>query len=240
MSLIKQLINFNSSRVRLREVNASFAEIVPNNALILDAGAGKQPYRDLFAHACYESADFEMVDKEYAPPTYSCDLKAIPCEDGRFDFVLLNQVMEHLPDPLAVLQELNRVLKDGGKLFYTAPFFYEEHEQPYDFYRYTQFGIKELFTKAGLRIEKIEWLEGYFGTMAYQLNRMSKHIPLSPSKINLGILGLLFSPFFFVLKVFFFALSLLFHWVETKTKYTGGGYPKNYMAIATKIRKTTV
>lgn len=112
---------------------------MPAGALVLDAGAGTAPYAELFSHARYESADFEKLEKEYAS-TYVCDLGAIPVEDARYDAVVFNQVMEHLPEPARVLAELGRVIKPGGRMIYTGPFFYEEHEGPYDFYRYTRSG----------------------------------------------------------------------------------------------------
>ena len=170
MNYLKRLLDFNSSRYRLWQENAAFAALVPDGALVLDAGAGDAPYKSLFQHARYESADFEKSNRTYVPSTYICDLQHIPTEDGRFDFIVFNQVMEHLPEPKLVLAELYRVLKPGGKMIYTGPLFYEEHEQPYDFYRYTQFGLRYLFDSAGYVIERLDWLEGYFGTVGYQLN----------------------------------------------------------------------
>ena len=121
---MKKALAFNSSRFRLDQENRGFAETIPQGSLVLDAGAGSQPYRYLLEHTQYESADFEAVDKVYAKSTYVCDLKAIPVENNRFDYILFNQVMEHLPEPSAVLKELNRVLKPGGKMIYTGPLFY--------------------------------------------------------------------------------------------------------------------
>ena len=86
----------NSSRVRLLQVNAVFAQSVHSDALVLDAGSGDQPYRHLFKHALYESADFQQAARTYAEPTYTCDLSTIPVENDRYDAVLFNQVMEHL------------------------------------------------------------------------------------------------------------------------------------------------
>ena len=56
--------------------------------MVLDAGAGEQPYAKYFDHCTYESADFEMVDKPYAKSTYVCDLAQIPTADGRFYRIL--------------------------------------------------------------------------------------------------------------------------------------------------------
>lgn len=125
MHYIKKLLLFNSSRYRLMQEVASFAALVPDGALILDAGSGDAPYKDLFRHVQYESADFQKVNKTYAPTTYICDLKNIPVENCRYDFIIFNQVMEHLPEPQTVLSELYRVLKVGGKIMYSGPLFYE-------------------------------------------------------------------------------------------------------------------
>lgn len=225
---------FNSSRKRLYWENENFARSIPPGSMVLDAGAGNAPYKHLVSHANYESADFEKVDKEYAKSTYVCDLNDIPVEDGRYDFVLFNQVMEHLPEPRLVLKELFRVMKPGGRLIYTGPLFYEEHEQPYDFFRYTSFGVQLLFQQAGFAVQRLDWLEGYFGTVAYQMNRMGQYLPTRPSSIARGVLGVVLCPLMILLKAQMIALSVLFHWLETRMKYTDRGYPKNYVAVVAK------
>jgi len=70
--------------------------------------------------------------------TYVCDVTdRIPVEDGRFGHLLFSQTLEHLKEPALALRELNRVLAPGGVLLCTVPLFYEEHEQPHDYFRYT-------------------------------------------------------------------------------------------------------
>jgi SAM-dependent methyltransferase len=234
MNPIKRLLAFNSSRYRLWLENADFAASVPSGALVLDAGAGEAPYKCLFQHAIYESADFQKVNKQHAKSTYVCDLKKIPVEDRRFDFIVFNQVMEHVPEPSIVLAELHRILKENGKLIYTGPLFYEEHEQPYDFYRYTQFGLRHLFTTAGFKIERIDWLEGYFGTLGYQLNGMSRYLPCRPSELGYSLLGFGLAPLFGLMKIGAAMLSILFHRLEIRIKFKLRGYPKNYVIIANK------
>lgn len=225
---------YNSSRERLSQETAAFAAAVPEGALVLDAGAGTGPYRHLFAHARYESADFEQVDKEYARSTYVCDLKDIPTEDERFAFIIFNQVLEHLNEPKRVLAELHRVLEPGGKMLYTGPLFYEEHEKPYDFYRYTQFGLRYLFGETGFEVERLDWLEGYFGTAAYQLSGLARFLPSRPKQLGGGLVGYGLATAMLPARLFFGACAVGFHRLEMRAKFTERGYPKNYLIIAVK------
>lgn len=45
------------------------------------------------------------------------DAKDLPYADGQFDVVMSNSIIHHIPEPLAVLREMSRVLKPGGALF---------------------------------------------------------------------------------------------------------------------------
>jgi SAM-dependent methyltransferase len=227
---------FNPSRARLLEENSRFAAAVPEGALVLDAGAGEAPYAKLFSHARYETADFLKVDKPYENPTYVCDLSSIPVEDGRFDFVLFNQVMEHLPEPDEVLRELFRVLKPEGRVLYSGPLFYEEHEIPYDFYRYTQFGVRHLFDKAGFRVERLDWLEGYYATLGHQLAMAARVLKRRPGAYGGGIAGVLAAALAVLLRPAFVGLALIFQRLEMRHKYVRGGLPKNYIAVFVKPR----
>lgn len=234
MKQFQQLFAFNSSRYRLSQENAAFAAQLPKGALVLDAGAGHAPYKHLFQHTRYESLDIRPNQNPEAPITYVCDLQHIPVEDQRYDFIVFNQVMEHLPEPQRALHELYRVLKDGGKMLYTGPLFFEEHGIPHDFYRYTQFGLRHMFTKAGFTIERIAWLEGYFGTVGYQLHSMAYYLPWKPGDLRHAQLAISLFPVMFLLKAIFAVASVFFHVLETYSKYVEKGYPKNYVALVRK------
>jgi len=225
---------FNSSRYHLLKVNETFAKGVKAGERVLDAVAGMQPYAHLFAHAIYESADFTKVDKSYAPQTYICDLVDIPVEDRRFDHVVFNQVLEHLPDPIAVLKELRRVLKPGGRIICTFPLFYQEHEQPYDFYRYTQFAHQHMFEQAGFEVSSIDWLEGYYGTASYQLRGLSKNLPLWPKSGEIWA-RLLALPVATIIRILGSLLAPILARLDQHTDSRGVGYPKNYVVLAKAI-----
>ena len=78
----KQPWYVNASRVRLAQVNRKFAERTRKNMLVLDAGAGRGPYRRLFRHARYEAADFAQLSTAYTKLDYVCSLVDIPVEDA--------------------------------------------------------------------------------------------------------------------------------------------------------------
>ncbi len=224
----------NSPRIWMdREIEA-FGRSLPEGSLVLDAGAGKQAYRSKFAHCRYEAADFEKVDKPYAKSTYVCDLKAIPVEDGRFDAILFTQVMEHLPDPQAAAREFHRVLRPGGRILYTGPFWYEEHEQPYDFYRYTQYGVRQVFSQAGLEVTELRWMDGYLASVAHQLKRMRSSLPLNPLAYGGTVRGPLVYPFFMALKILAPLLAPLAAWADSGRRHTASGFPMNYLAVVRK------
>lgn len=227
----------NSSRVHLKRYVSRFAKGTRKGMLVLDAGAGRSPYRKLFKHARYEAADLAQLNTKYAPLDYVCDLRAIPVEDERFDRILFNQVLEHIPDPPLVLAELYRVLKPGGRLLCSVPLFYAEHQQPYDFYRYTQFALRKLFEDAGFRIVRLEWLEGYFGTMSYQLNQMHASLPCDLSEIRrlgLGKRAIVVAPTILATRLVAGRLGGFYAQLDVDSKQTDRGMPKNYVVIVTK------
>ena len=223
----------NSSRVYLHRFLARAGQTVEPSELVLDAGAGRAPYRELFAHARYETADFLAVKgKRYVQPDYVCDLAEIPVEDARFDHVLLTQVLEHLPEPARVLGELHRVLKPGGTLWLTAPFFYAEHERPYDFYRYTQYGLRHLLESAGFEVLEVEWMEGYLGTLSYQARLMSRSLPASRAAWGGGVRGTALAAGAKAARRIGPHVADALAKLDLKYKFAGKGLPKNYQAVA--------
>ncbi|SIO22474.1 Methyltransferase domain-containing protein [Parasphingorhabdus marina DSM 22363] len=234
-SFIRRWVFPNSSREYLRRYNQAFAAETEPGMRVLDAGAGEQPYRPFFDHCTYESADFEMVDKPYARSTYVCDLADIPTEDNLFDRIVFNQVLEHIPEPDKVLAELYRVTRPGGRIICTCPFYYEEHEKPYDFYRYTQFAHRHIFARAGFEIDRLEWLEGYFGTLGYQFQTMAHRLPASPSRyLKKPWWPVLFWPLLLLVKGSAALLAALFYRLDLACKITDRGHPKNYVILARK------
>jgi SAM-dependent methyltransferase len=222
----------NPSRVRLEQFVSRAAAAVPPGSSVLDAGAGDCRYRRFFGERRYESADFCKVDKNYARVTYVCDLRQIPVTEASYDLVLCTQVLEHVKDPQGVMNEFARVLKPGGQLWLTAPLFYEEHELPFDFYRYTRYGLRHVVEMAGLEVERVEWLEGYFGTLSYQMQLAARS--LSVRRALDAKLGILQASGVAMSLLLFRALSRFFGSLELEHKLVDAGLCKNYAIVASK------
>tara|TARA_B100000989_G_scaffold254225_1_gene202856 strand:+ start:729 stop:1451 length:723 start_codon:yes stop_codon:yes gene_type:complete len=124
------------------------------NGKTLDIGCGAKQYENIFKKTSdYIGIEIETdLQKERNIADYYYDGKKIPFRDESFDSILTFQVFEHIFEPKEFLSEITRVLKPGGHVLITVPFIWDEHEKPYDFGRYSSFGIKYLFEKNNFKI----------------------------------------------------------------------------------------
>jgi len=228
-------LKINPSRIHLKQYILEAAQSLEPASYVLDAGSGDSPHRNLFTHVNYESTDFGKAEGiAYRDITYICDLASIPVSDCRYDLILCTQVLEHVPSPAAVLRELFRVLKPGKELWISAPLFYPEHLIPFDFFRYTQYGLSYLLKESGFEIKRLEWLEGYYGTLSFELEFASKTLPLMPDSYGGGITGILYTLLAVTLKPLFYFLSLIYERLDLHHKNTQIGHCKNYLVVAVK------
>jgi len=203
---------------------------LPSGSLVLDAGAGDQRNRVHFGHCTYESADFQKLNKRYTESTSS-----IPVEGARYDAVVFTQVMEHLPEPARVVDELFRVRKPGGRLFYSAPLVFHEHEVPYDFMRYTQFGVRSILERAGFRVPEVKRLEGYLGTVSYEFRRISKSLPFQPNAYGGGVAGFILACCFTSVRLVARPLAWIAARADRRHRWLESGYPINYFGVFEKL-----
>ncbi|MEW6036729.1 MAG: methyltransferase domain-containing protein [Pseudomonadota bacterium] len=136
---------------------------------LLDAGAGSRPYLPVYKEFFTSTVSIDMPGSPHdiAGLDVAGTLHSLPFRDGEFDCVLCTEVFEHLHDPLLAMKECSRVLKRGGRLFMSTPFFNPLHEIPHDYYRYTPFAIKHIAACSGLRTLSIDEKggEGAFALM---------------------------------------------------------------------------
>jgi SAM-dependent methyltransferase len=133
-----------------------FSGTVGEGSMILDVGCGNRPYQRFFAHCEYVGIDVETSGRKTADKEADrfYDGENIPFPDGHFHIILCTQVFEHCRNPDKLMRDIHRVLKPEGRLFFSVPFLWGEHEVPYDFRRYTSFGSKKFLEENGFRIHK--------------------------------------------------------------------------------------
>ena len=142
---------FYFARSGLRDAMCEFAPMLSGR--LLDVGCGSKPYQSLFAVDAYIGLDIDSeTTRKRGAADFLYDGGKFPFEGAVFGSILCNQVLEHVFNPDEFLGEVNRVLKPGGKLLLTVPFVWDEHEQPYDYARYSSFGLRSLLEKQGFRI----------------------------------------------------------------------------------------
>jgi SAM-dependent methyltransferase len=114
---------------------------------LLDVGCGIKPYESLFAPFADSYIGVDPVENPQAELQGS--VEALPVEDGSFDVVLCNQVLEHCLDPALAVRELCRVTAAGGRLLASTHGVMPYHPSPTDYWRWTHAGLAKLLTENG-------------------------------------------------------------------------------------------
>jgi SAM-dependent methyltransferase len=102
------------------------------------------------ADELYHNDSIELVGTDvYASPYTALvtDAHKLPFEDGVFDGVWVQAVLEHVLEPATIVDEIHRVLRRGGLVYAETPFMQQVHERAYDFSRFTQSGHRWLFKR---------------------------------------------------------------------------------------------
>ena len=124
-------------------------------AKAVDVGCGGQPFRGLLQQVGYSYCGVDANADGGPPVDVVCAADEPLPEDllrrGPFDFLLCTEVVEHLSDWQTTFANFNAILAPGGRALITAPFFYQLHEEPYDFWRPTLHAIEYYARREGLR-----------------------------------------------------------------------------------------
>lgn len=120
---------------------------------VLEVGCGAQPYRHLVSKSCqYRGLDWEGSQDHFKYRTKDTTYYsggAFPFEDGSFDNLFHTEVLEHIYDTEFFLKECRRVLRLGGRFFFSVPFQARYHYIPYDFWRFTPAALERMLNTAG-------------------------------------------------------------------------------------------
>ena len=118
----------------IEDAVTALAEEIPAGARVLDAGAGESRHAARFTGHRYVGVDMAVGDPgwDYGNLDIIGDLARLPLPAGAFDACLNIVTLEHVPEPSAVVAELFRVLKPGGRQLLVVPHAWEVHQAPHD------------------------------------------------------------------------------------------------------------
>ena len=130
-----------------RDLYKEALEQLTKKDLILDLGGG-HPYSSLGEY----KQMFRTVDKYYCfaidadcRPHIIGDIPTLPFKSESVENIICVSVLEHVPEPQKVVNEIHRILKPGGMILLVIPFVFPYHSIDHDYYRFTKDGIGHLF-----------------------------------------------------------------------------------------------
>ena len=129
------------------------------------------------------------------------------------NLVCIFEVLEHTTNPLKAVNNIYKIINKGDFVLASVPFIFHIHDEPYDYFRFTKFGLKLLFKDfANVKIyERNGWLEAIFVIF----------IRLEKEK---NILSRLLGKTFTIIAFLMLPLILLIQFIFPSKKITTGYY----------------
>lgn len=186
-----------------------FLKRYPKGSLMLNIGSGvHKPHPDIVNVDIFYYKGVDLV----------ANAEELPFPTGSVDAIVCESLLEHVPRPQKIVDEMYRVLRPGGGMYIVIPFVYPFHASPNDFQRWSVTGLRELL-KAG-HIEKIGTRAGPTSALVGQLGTwfaIAFSFGYEPLYNLLSLVGLLiFFPFKF--------LDVIFGWYPTAIHGAGQFY----------------
>lgn len=177
---------FNPYFIARRALNKGIARLATyfTGGTLLDVGCGIKPYEPLFKVNRY--LGLEIVGGGHSDEAKSADAfydgLRFPIKSCSIEYVISTQVLEHVFEQGLFINEIHRVLKPGGQLLLTVPFVWDEHECPYDYCRYTSFGIEFFLSNHGFEVKELHKSTTYLETIFQMLSAYIAEVFMNKNK----------------------------------------------------------
>ena len=180
------------SRLVADIVAGYYGALIPQYARgrLMDLGCGKVPLYEAYRSYVSENVciDWENTPHKNGYLDATCDLtQRLPYGKCEFDTIILSDVLEHIPQPENLWQEMSRVLKPGGNVLLNVPFYYWLHETPYDFYRYTEFALRRFADSSHFKVRVLGAIGGVPEILADLLAKQAQVIPVVGQGLAIAI-----------------------------------------------------
>ena len=189
--------------------NRIVAENNKKGTIVLDIGAYSGKLKSAFTKAKYLSND--IIQNPAGDIDIIADLnEGIPeIKNNSIDCIICTQVIEHLKKPEVAYREFKRILKKGGKVYLSTNLCYQEHMVPYDYFRYTRYGLRYLGESTGLQVIHLEPQGGVFHLLAIIIDSIILKLFFKENSLLYFIVFIITTPLRLVLNTLFFFLDYL-------------------------------
>jgi len=169
-------LDYSLRRYFVDEFHFRHVRALPPGRRVLDLGGNKIRKRGQFD---IERYDLHVVYANLSiskRPDVQADACYIPFPDKKFDVVICSELLEHVPDPRAVLREAYRVLREGGILLVCVPFMHRIHGDPHDYGRYTDLYWLQTLTRIGFNDVRVEKQGLFWSVLVDMLRDLAYHV----------------------------------------------------------------
>jgi len=191
---------------------------------LLDLGCGKVPLYAAYKNHIDENICVDWAGSihknEYLDYVHDINIR-LPLDDNEFDTIILSDVLEHIENPTQLWNEMNRVLKKGGKLILNVPFFYWLHETPYDYYRFTEYALRKFANDTSFKIILLKPTGGIIEVLTDLVAKTFMYVPILGRILSITIQS--FGTFF--------SRTRIGHKISSKTSKI---FPLGYFLVAEK------
>lgn len=163
------------------------------SGVVVDLGCGTRPYEtDIMQYANqYIGVDWSNTLHGLQADVIADLNLPLPMESAMADHVVCFEVLEHLAEPNLLLSEAARLLRQNGQLTLSVPFQWGIHEAPWDYYRYTRYGLAYMLGKAGFVDIVIAPTMGFWSMWLLKLNYQLARLVRGPRHVRNVIRALL-------------------------------------------------
>lgn len=163
--------NYHNINHIVRFLNNAKTNLPVGKLSFIDIGGGAAPYYELFKEMIEQ---YTVVDVQNDLPKednrniafIKSFAEELPIPDNSFDVVLSNQVFEHVQSPEKAAAESYRILRKGGFILGSVPHISPIHLEPYDYRRFTEYGLRKTLADAGFTNIQINGSGGVFKAAA--------------------------------------------------------------------------
>lgn len=179
-AILQQIRLLLDGQMYLRKINLRrLSDHIRGN--VVEVGVGQGPdieyFKSLKQVKKYSGCDREEFHSEYTRGSLPTEVALyrgakLPFADNSTDTIISIDCIEHMStvETEKLLKEADRVLKKKGVCIIMAPFMYPEHCTPYDYFRFTRYGLEQLAENATFKVVEITSRSSTFETLIVIIN----------------------------------------------------------------------